>query len=383
MANASGVIRSVAAMQVTAVARKLAVVRCSVVRCSMVQLRTFPKRGLLLGCLVAGSLACGGAQRGGGHHSPDKEFSMGSSVIVGALSGQPVRLADVNKAPMPGLAPSGMVKDGEPFSDLVIVRTPGQPDARSFRRKFGLLIPATNTSMEHELWSIIFNNPGATGLDGVGIHTVSIQTPKAQLKTAADLQAYKTQFVAGLANAIDQAALAQPEYLIMGMSLEHILTGVDEIRSLMQGIESRYPYSWATWHEAANAALKKYKAKRIALISPFDVNGNKNAIRLFEDLGYDVVASFGFACSNALDIAHIPDAAKEEVILRLLATPENHLDAVVQLGTNMSMLNVTEKLEPRLGIPILGINAVTFWYALRETGIAAPLQRGGRLLREF
>ncbi len=26
----------------------------------------------------------------------------------------------------------------------------------------------------------------------------------------------------------------------------------------------------------------------------------------------------------------------------------------------MSMLNITEKLEPVLGIPILGINAVTF-----------------------
>lgn len=33
-------------------------------------------------------------------------------------------------------------------------------------------------------------------------------------------------------------------------------------------------------------------------------------------------------------------------------------------------------------MPILGINAVTFWYALRENGFSGPLHGGGRLLRE-
>jgi maleate isomerase len=104
---------------------------------------------------------------------------------------------------------------------------------------------------------------------------------------------------------------------------------------------------------------------------------------MFDDLRYHVVSSFGFACGNALDIAHIPDSAKEDVILKYLATPKNRLDAVVQLGTNMSMMQVAEKLEPKLGIPILGINAVTFWYALRENGFESPLVKAGRLLREF
>jgi maleate isomerase len=48
----------------------------------------------------------------------------------------------------------------------------------------------------------------------------------------------------------------------------------------------------------------------------------------------------------------------------------------------MSLLGVTEKLEPLLGIPVLGINAVTFWYALRENGFDAMLEGAGRLFRE-
>ncbi|HYF06589.1 MAG TPA: arylmalonate decarboxylase, partial [Acetobacteraceae bacterium] len=65
------------------------------------------------------------------------------------------------------------------------------------------------------------------------------------------------------------------------------------------------------------------------------------------------------------------------------ATDANRLDAVVQCGTNMSMIQVAERLEPVIGIPILGINAVTFWYALRESGIEGALRGAGRLLREF
>jgi hypothetical protein len=44
--------------------------------------------------------------------------------------------------------------------------------------------------------------------------------------------------------------------------------------------------------------------------------------------------------------------AKEKTILELLATGENELDAVVQCGTNMSLMDVAKKLGPVTGIPI-------------------------------
>ena len=49
----------------------------------------------------------------------------------------------------------------------------------------------------------------------------------------------------------------------------------------------------------------------------------------------------------------------------------------------MSLNAVLERLEPVVGIPIIGVNAAIFWYALRENGFQGPLKGGGRLLREF
>ena len=308
----------------------------------------------------------------------------GARTIVGKLSGKKITIPDVNVPPMPALAPPGVIHDVEKAETFGGIDSPtGHPDVRSFRRKFALFIPATNTSVEHELWSIIFNNQGPDGLQGVGLHTANIMTPKPQLNTEADLIEYKNQFLGGLRTAVDGALLAQPQYLIMAMSLEHIIRGIDEIRAPMVDMEDYAGLSWATWHDAAPAALNKYGAKRIGLFTPFDKLGNQNAAQMFEDLGFEVVSSIGFSCANALHIAHIPDWAKEKAILELLATDANQLDAIVQCGTNMSLIGVSEKLEPVLGIPILGINAVTFWYALRENGFFGSLAGAGRLLREF
>ncbi len=303
--------------------------------------------------------------------------------LVGKLSGKELAIFDANAPPMPALADPGVIFNGNKVENFTIASARGYPDVRSFRRKFGLLLPATNTSMEHELWSIILNNRGPGGLDGVGLHTSNVVTPKPQLRTEEDLLEYKRQFLGGLRAAVDTALLAEPQYLIMGMSLEHIIGGLEGIRAAMAEIESYCGLAWATWHDAISAALKRYNAKRIGIVTPFDRVGNQNAIQMFEDMGFHVVASVGFSCANALHIAHVPDWAKEKAILELLATDANRLDAVVQCGTNMSLMNVTEKLEPVIEIPILGINTVLFWFALRENGIDSVLQGAGRLLREF
>ena len=51
---------------------------------------------------------------------------------------------------------------------------------------------------------------------------------QSQLKTEEDLLEYKNQFLSGLKTAVDGALLAQPQYFIMGMSLEHIIWGIKE-----------------------------------------------------------------------------------------------------------------------------------------------------------
>ncbi len=289
-----------------------------------------------------------------------------------------ITLPDVNIAPMPAIGGPGIIYNGKKAEGFTAIdQTIGHPDVRSHRLKLGLIIPATNTSMEHELWTIVGKNPEV--LPGVGFHTSNVITPKPKLETEADLMAYKEQFLQGVKAAIDVALLAQPQYMIMGMSLEHIIEGLDNVRTPAIAAEQYSGLAWSFWHDAASEALSKVGAKRIGIISPFDKTGSSYAAKMFEDLGFTVVANLGFSCANALHIAHIPDSAKEEAILNFLATKENKLDAIVQCGTNMSMSQVAQKLEPVVKIPILGINAVLLWHALRRAGISDSFVGAGQI----
>lgn len=312
-----------------------------------------------------------------------REPARTGTTAPGPLSGRPVFIPNTNDAPMPAIASSGPVLNGEPTVAFDVARlSSGHPDACSHRRRFGLLIPATNTTMESELWNIVVRNR-EHGLDGVGLHTSPVLTPRPDVGSPEGIEQYRRHFLSGVADAVRSAMLAGPQYLILGMSLEHIISGIEPIRATADQLMQGSALSWATWHDASRAALQRLGARRIGLITPFERSGIESAARMFRDMGFEVVSTFGFACANAQHIAHIPDEAKERAVLELLATKQHRLDAVVQCGTNMSMVAVTERLEARIGMPIVGINATLLWYALRESGIQTPVHHAGRLLREL
>jgi maleate isomerase len=300
---------------------------------------------------------------------------------IGALSGEPLHIPNVHV----DVLAAGAVVNGIPDARFISPQPPadGYPDSRSFRRRFGLLVPATNTIMEHELWSLIQSNGAESGLDGVGLKTTPVITPKPDISTPEGIAEFRAGFIGGLEAAVTTALLARPHYMIMGLSLEHILFGLDSINETMKSVTSLSELSWATWNDAVKAALGLLGAARIGILTPWEASGNASAIRMFNDMGIEVVASVGLNCANLSHLAHLPDAAKEQAVVEVLATTNNRLDAVVQCGTGMSMLNVIDRLETRTGVPIVAINPTTLWYALRENGLDGPLLGAGRLLREF
>jgi maleate isomerase len=117
---------------------------------------------------------------------------MNNQTIIGKLSGKMIPIPNVNLLLVPPLAPPGIIHNGEKAKNFDGMDSSWEyPDVRSFKRKFGLLIPVTNTSMEHELWSILLKNKGPNGLEGIGLHTTNVLTSKPQLKTEKDLIEYK------------------------------------------------------------------------------------------------------------------------------------------------------------------------------------------------
>jgi maleate isomerase len=134
---------------------------------------------------------------------------------------------------------------------------------------------------------------------------------------------------------------------------------------------------------SSNAALKAYGGiKRIAFLSPYYPVANAEVRRYFTESGFEVVRDLCLQCRSWTGIAEVPPEVLREKLIELNGNGRD-VDAIIQVGTNLSMVRLAAAAELWLGKPVIAINTATYWHALRANGIADKIPGLGRLLEEF
>ena len=90
-----------------------------------------------------------------------------------------------------------------------------------------------------------------------------------------------------------------------------------------------------------------------------------------------MVRDVALRCQSWTDIARVGEARLRRTLLEL---DSDDVDALVQVGTNLSMVRLAAQAEVWLGKPVIAINAATYWHALRANGIVDRISGYGRLL---
>mmetsp|Transcript_38905 Transcript_38905/g.70163 ORF Transcript_38905/g.70163 Transcript_38905/m.70163 type:complete len:372 (+) Transcript_38905:48-1163(+) len=297
----------------------------------------------------------------------------------GLLTGEVVRIPDVDSGYPKGVFPK-IWSDGEPMPREVESFDIGDgfPDQNEFKMKFGVIIPSTNTTVEYDFWSMIMQNREAC--KGIGFHVSGILIDAPKLATDKDMLNFLKMFRKQIFTTVDRLMTAEPQYIIMGMSLETFFGGWEGNREFKKELTDRTGLNIATGAEACKASLDKFGAKRITVITPYQEIGDRNVVKFFSEIGFEVVRIAGLKCGSATDIAHVPEAWCEKVIKENLVF--EGVDAIVQCGTNLSMVGLADRLEQELNIPIIAINVACLWFGMREVGIQTQLQGCTRLFRE-
>jgi maleate isomerase len=107
---------------------------------------------------------------------------------------------------------------------------------------------------------------------------------------------------------------------------------------------------------------------------------NTEVARYFTDKGFSVVRDKSLQCRSWIQIA---EQTTETLRAELIKLDGDDVDAIVQVGTNLSMVRLAAAAEMWLGKPIIAINTATYWHALRANGINDRMEGFGRLLAEF
>jgi maleate isomerase len=246
-------------------------------------------------------------------------------------------------------------------------------DSLGWRRKFGVVAPSTNTSVQPEYDEL---RPR-----GVTNHFSRVVIPDSPVKTDADFLVLMNNIRGATEAAIDAVMTCAPDYVIMGMSAETFWDGAAGAEHLHRRMEARAGVGVALGSHAVLAALRCYGSdiKRISVITPYMPVGDAMVQRFFTDNGFEIAALEGLKCASPVLIAHETPARLRRAICDVDG-PD--VQAIVQVGTNLACAAVAAEAERWLNKPVIAINTATYWYALRASGIPDKLDGFGSLMLE-
>ena len=244
-------------------------------------------------------------------------------------------------------------------------------DVLGWRAVFGVLAPSTNTVVEPDYYRM--------SVPGVTAHVGRIHIRDQDLSSDASFEGLLEQVREEIENACSRVLTCEPDYLVMGMSAETFWGGVEGNQRFTEHIEQFSGKRVATGAEACRRALHLYGAQRVGIVTPYQKVGDENVELFFTELGFSVAAVKGLRCPTAVSIARVGEDTLREAIAEV---DGDDVDAIVQVGTNLSMVGLADETERKIGKPVIAINAATWWMALRENGIDDRVDGAGALLRD-
>lgn len=246
-------------------------------------------------------------------------------------------------------------------------------DITGYRAKIGVIVPSTNTVVEHDAAML---RP-----HGVTFHTGRMRITDPRMDNNTNFEALIMQIRQAIGPALEDVITCKPDVMMMGMSGETFWGGAKGHDAFVERVrESTGGMQVTTGAASCRAALEAFGVQRIAVFSPYQPVADEQVRRYFTEVGFEIATVKGLKAASATAIADISAA---EVITTLREIDGPDVDAIVQVGTNLSMIGIADQAEHWLGKPVVAINAATIWHTLRTAGINDTWGRSGRLLREF
>ena len=131
--------------------------------------------------------------------------------------------------------------------------------------------------------------------------------------------------------------------------------------------------------EADHAALRAFGAARVAVVTPFNAELDRNVKANLEEAGFEVVAIRG---TEAPSLPAICETPLDDIRAVFRQVADSDCDAILQVGTALPVVAMIDALEAEIGKPVVACNAAVYWQALRAIGITDSISGYGRLLAE-
>ena len=232
------------------------------------------------------------------------------------------------------------------------------------RARIGLLVLATDFTIEHE-WRAIM-----TGLPGVALYQSRILNDS--LITPETLRAMEPR----IASATD-VILPGTELDVVAYGCTSASMAIGE-EKVFERIRSVRPNARCTTPiTAAFAAFRALGARRIGVLTPYRADVNRIVADYIVARGFTVPVFGSFNEPDDGKVARITPASVRRGVETILARAR--VDAVFVSCTSVRLAEAARDIEAETGIPITSSNHAMAWHALRLAGVGDQLPQWGRL----
>ena len=232
------------------------------------------------------------------------------------------------------------------------------------RARIGLLVLATDFTIEHE-WRAIM-----TGLPGVALYQSRILNDS--LITPETLRAMEPR----IASATD-VILPGTELDVVAYGCTSASMAIGE-EKVFERIRSVRPNARCTTPiTAAFAAFRALGARRIGVLTPYRADVNRIVADYIVARGFTVPVFGSFNEPDDGKVARITPASVRRGVETILSRAR--VDAVFVSCTSVRLAEAARDIEAETGIPITSSNHAMAWHALRLAGVGDQLPQWGRL----
>jgi maleate isomerase len=234
-------------------------------------------------------------------------------------------------------------------------------NAQPWRAKLGLIVPSWNTVMEFEC--------ARMAPAGVSLHV-------ARIPHTADTEANLVEMAHRFPEVAELLAHARVDAVCFGCTASgFIQEGAGADAAMARAVEARIGIPTVTTSQAIAEALQRHGAHRVAVASPYEPWLNERLRRYLKAAGFTVVGMAGFGTQEHARCSVADTLALAESVVT------DDADALVISCTNFRTLEIVDRLEERLGRPVVTSNQASMWRLLGLAGIPDAIPGAGRLLR--
>ena len=251
------------------------------------------------------------------------------------------------------------------------------PDLTPARRRIGLVVPSSNTTMETEVPALL-RRQSLMGGTTFTCHSARLRLREVRAET---LRAMNE----GAGEAADSLCEAGVDALMYACLVAAMVDGRASMRATRQRLLARTaaaPHgtpALVTSADALVAALGALGARSVAMITPYRKELAASVAATIGEHGIEVRRTVALEVTDNLAVGRLD---QHDLLVRACSLDLRGCDAlVISACVQMPSLDVVEEAERVLGLPVVSAATASVWQLLRALGETPRVPAAGALLR--